>query len=110
MERRQRARLSWWGQVTWENAPPIAQEMTLSPTEFASLFREGEQPHVTCSGPSEGAWDRKESGAATSPGGSSGSYRLDAASARALVERIIAEAGWRATPSRATHPREIARQ
>jgi len=44
--------------------------------------------------PTAGAPDLRESGGAAAPGGSGGSYRLDASSARALVERTIAEAGW----------------
>lgn len=38
-------------QVTWGDAPSIAQKMTLGPTEFASLFRESERRDVAYSGP-----------------------------------------------------------
>ena len=45
--------------------------------------------------PTAGATGLSESGTARAPGGPGGSYRLDATTARALVEQTIAAAGWR---------------
>lgn len=56
----------------------------------AGLFR-----FSSWAGPTAGASDRKESGAAVAPGGAGGGYRLDAREARALVEGAITAAGWR---------------
>lgn len=42
---------------------------------------------------SEG-WKMEEAGIAAAPGGSGGSFHLDTESAKALVAKIIADAGW----------------
>lgn len=56
----------------------------------AGMFRWG-----ASKGSSAGTWDLAESGGAATTGGSGATYRLDAKQARTLVERTIAEAGWR---------------
>ena len=41
-----------------------------------------------------GGWKMKEAGIAAAPGGSGGSFHLDTESAKALVAKTVAEAGW----------------